>query len=109
MKALSATFAAQTFASKIVGAINTGISTVLFIVLHYSAEDYDAGLPLSPEFDRWVWPLFILGPIIGSILNVIPLLFIHYPDSLKKQVEADLQQRRAQSKSQTDDEVCLTE
>lgn len=108
-RAEAITFAAQTFASKIVGAINTGISTVLFIVLHYSAEDYDAGLPLSPEFDRWVWPLFILGPIIGSILNVIPLLFIHYPDSLKKQVEADLQQRRAQSKSQTDDEVCLTE
>ena len=108
-RAEAITFAAQTFASKIVGAINTGVSTVLFIVLHYSAEDYDAGLPLSPEFDRWVWPLFILGPIIGSILNVIPLLFIHYPDSLKKQVEADLQQRRAQSKSQTDDEVCLTE
>ncbi len=93
-RAEAITFAAQTFASKIVGAINTGILTVILILLNYSAKDYDAGLALSPEFDRWVWPLFILGPIIGNILNVIPLLFIHYPDSLKQQVEADLKQRR---------------
>lgn len=67
---------------------------MLFILLNYSAEAYDAGQPLSPEFDHWVWPLFILGPIVGSVLNLIPLLFIHYPDSLKKQVEAELQKRR---------------
>lgn len=93
-RAEAITFAAQTFCSKIVGAINTGVTTVLFILLNYSAEAYDAGQPLSPEFDHWVWPLFILGPIVGSVLNLIPLLFIHYPDSLKKQVEAELQKRR---------------
>lgn len=93
-RAEAITFAAQTFASKIVGAINTGILTGILILLNYSAEDYNAGMPLSPEFDRWIWPLFILGPIIGSILNVIPLLFIHYPNSLKEQVEADLKLRR---------------
>lgn len=91
------TFAAQTFASKIVGAINTGVLTGLLILLQYSAEDYNNGLPLSPLFDKWVWPLFILGPIVGSILNVIPLLFIRYPDSLKQQVEADLKVRRAEA------------
>lgn len=93
-RAEAITFAAQTFASKIVGAINTGILTLVLIMLNYSAEDYNAGIPLSPEFDRWIWPLFILGPIIGSVLNVIPLLFIHYPNSLKEQVEADLKLRR---------------
>lgn len=95
-RAEAITFAAQTFASKIVGAINTGVTTVLFMLLNYSAQDYDAGLPLSPEFDKWVWPLFILGPIFGAVLNVIPLLFIRYPNSLKEQVEADLKVRRAE-------------
>lgn len=88
------TFAAQTFCSKIVGAINLGITTVLLMAMDYSAEAYDKGMPLSPTFDKWVWPLFILGPIVGSILNLIPLLFIRYPESLKKRVEADLKERR---------------
>lgn len=96
-RAEAITFAAQTFASKIVGAINTGVITGLLILLDYSAEAYNEGLPLSPAFDKWVWPLYILGPIVGSVLNVIPLLFIRYPDSLKQQVEADLKARRAES------------
>lgn len=91
------TFAAQTFCSKIAGAINTGVVSIIFIVLKYSAESYEAGLPLSPEFDKWAWPLFILGPIVGSVLNLIPLLFINYPESMKKQVEADLKVRRESS------------
>lgn len=98
-RAEAITFAAQTFASKIVGAINTGVLTGILMLLDYSAESYNAGLPLSPAFDKWVWPLFILGPIVGSVLNVIPLLFIRYPDSLKKQVEADLKVRRAEKAS----------
>ena len=103
-RAEAITFAAQTFCSKIVGAINTGVSTVLFMLLDYSAQDYDMGLPLSPLFDKWVWPLFILGPIVGSLLNLIPLLFIHYPQKLKEQVEADLQQRRAEAEQTADSE-----
>ena len=103
-RAEAITFAAQTFCSKIVGAINTGVSTVLFMLLDYSAQDYDMGLPLSPLFDKWVWPLFILGPIVGSLLNLIPLLFIHYPRQLKEQVEADLQQRRAEAEQTADSE-----
>lgn len=104
-RAEAITFAAQTFCSKIVGAINTGVSTVLFILLQYSAEDYDAGLPLSPLFDKWVWPLFILGPIVGSVLNIIPLLFIKYPNSLKNKVEIELKARRDAAKAENEKET----
>lgn len=93
-RAEAITFAAQTFASKIVGAINTGISTGLLVWLQYSAADFEAGLPLSPLFDKWIWPLFILGPVVGSVLNLIPLLFIKYPNSLKMRVEKELRERR---------------
>lgn len=95
-RAEAITFSVQTFCYKITGAISTGMTTVILMLLHYSAQDYEAGLPLSPEFDKWIWPLFILGPIVGSLLNLIPLLFIKYPDSLKAQVEADLKLRREQ-------------
>ena len=93
-RAEAITFAAQTFASKIVVAINTGVQTALLMALDYSAEAYEAGLPLSAAFDKWAWPLFILGPIVGSVLNIIPLLFIKYPNSLKARVEAELKSRR---------------
>lgn len=96
-RAEAITFSVQTFCYKITGAISTGMTTVILMLLHYSAQDYEAGLPLSPEFDKWIWPLFILGPIVGSLLNLIPLLFIKYPDSLKAQVEADLKRRREQA------------
>lgn len=102
-RAEAITFAAQTFASKIVGAINNGVSTFLLVLLKYSAADYDAGLPLSPEFDKWIWPLFILGPVVGSVLNLIPILFIKYPKSLKEQVERELKERRAQAAEATEE------
>lgn len=97
-RAEAITFAAQTFASKIVGAISNGVSTYLLVLLKYSAADYDAGLPLSPLFDKWIWPLFILGPVVGSVLNLIPILFIKYPKSLKEQVERELKVRREKEK-----------
>ncbi len=102
-RAEAITFAAQTFASKIVGAINNGVSTFLLVLLKYSAADYDAGLPLSPIFDKWIWPLFILGPVVGSVLNLIPILFIKYPKSLKEQVERELKERRANEAEATEE------
>lgn len=92
------------FAAKLSARSTPAFPTVLFMLLDYSAQDYDMGLPLSPLFDKWVWPLFILGPIVGSLLNLIPLLFIHYPRQLKEQVEADLQQRRAEAEQTADSE-----
>lgn len=89
------TFAAQTFCAKIGTALNNAVTTALLIALNYSAEAYDAGQPLSPEFEKWAWPLFILGPIVGAVGNIIPMLFIRYPESMRKQVESDLKERRA--------------
>lgn len=89
------TFAAQTFCAKIGTALNNAVTTSLLIFLDYSAEAFESGQALSPKFEKFAWPLFILGPIVGAIGNIIPLLFINYPDSMRKQVEYDLKQRRA--------------
>lgn len=106
-RAEAITFAAQTFASKIVGAINTGVSTWLLVLLQYNAADFEAGVPLSPLFDKWIWVLFILGPALGSLLNLIPLLFIQYPDSFKTRVEAELKERRQGEHANEENEVSV--
>lgn len=93
-------FAAQTFSSKIGGAINNAVLTSILIALKYSAEAFDAGLPLSPEFDHWIWPLFILGPIVGALGDLIPKLFIKDSPELKKKVEAELAMRRENQKTE---------
>lgn len=94
MRGEAVVFSAQVFASKISGALATIVSGVLLTLMDYSAEAYDAGLPLSDTFDKWIWPLFILGPVIGSVLYLIPILFVKYPEELKERVERELRERR---------------
>ena len=48
----------------------------------------------NATFLRWVWPLNQLGPALGAVLYLIPVLCIRYPASMKRQVEAELAQRR---------------
>lgn len=99
-RAEAITFAAQTFCDKITTALNTVIAGVVLALLSYDAKAIEAGAPLSEAFNTWIWPLYILGPIIGAALYLIPLLFIKYPNSLKEQVTRELRERRALEKSE---------
>jgi len=49
----------------------------------------------NAHYNKWVWPVYKLGTGCGMALALIPLLMIRYPDSLRRQVESDLAQRRA--------------
>jgi len=60
----------------------------------YSAENVKLGLPQNDHFRRWAWPVYQLGPAIGAVMSLAPLLLLRYPDTLKNQVEADLARRR---------------
>jgi len=63
--------------------------------LQFSADRVELGVPQNAHFQKWVWPLFMLGPAFGLLLALIPLFLLKYPDSLKRQVEAEMAQRRA--------------
>ncbi|MBR0137534.1 MAG: MFS transporter [Erysipelotrichaceae bacterium] len=93
-RAEAITFAAQTFCDKIATALNTVIAGYLLTFLQYDAEAIEAGAAVSERFNQWIWPLFMIGPAVGALLYVIPLLFIHYPAELKKQVTDELRERR---------------
>ena len=96
-RAEAITFAAQTFCDKISTALNTVIAGFLLTWLEYDAEAIAAGAAVSAKFQQWIWPLFMIGPAIGAALYIIPLLFIHYPQSMKEKVTKELRERRQRS------------
>jgi len=71
--------------------------------LQHSPDATAASQPQNAHFQRWVWPAFRLGPAMGLVLSLIPLLLINYPNSLRDQVEGDLAARRADEQALRDD------
>ena len=63
-------------------------------LIRFDATKYEAGLPQSPTFNKWIWFVFILGPAVGSVLYLIPLLFVKYNDKIKEKVELELSIKR---------------
>ena len=61
----------------------------------YDGVQAQQKIPQNAAFLRWVWPLNQLGPALGAVISLVPILCIRYPDSMKRQVEAELAERRA--------------
>lgn len=102
MRGEGITFAAQIFSSKIGGAINTGVFTIMMLLLKFDTthfEDYKNGkiaeLAGAANFANVAWELFMLGPIVGTLLNMVPLLFINYTEKQREEIEKELKIRRA--------------
>jgi len=95
----------RNFMSKFGSAVRRIIQGYTLRWLQHSPDYTDMRMPQNTHFQRWIWPVFRLGPAIGLVLSLIPLLMVNYPDSLRNQVEADLAVRRqaAQTESITTD------
>jgi len=68
--------------------------------LQFDAGLVPRGLPQNAHFRRWIWPAFRLGPVLGMVMSLIPLLLLKYPESLRRQVEAEMAERRALAAAQ---------
>ena len=88
-------FSLQNFLGKAAGGIQMVIRGNILKWLLYDGELAQKKIPQGPLFQKWVWPLAQLGPVVGMVLALIPILCIRYPESMKRQVEAELAQRRA--------------
>lgn len=66
--------------------------------MKYDAEAYNLGIPPEQIFYDLAWPIYMLGPAVGSILYLVPLLMMKYDDKQRLQIEADLKIRRARAK-----------
>ena len=71
--------------------------------LQYKPENVELGLPQNAHYQKWVWPTYKLGIAFGALLSLIPLLLMKYPDSLKRQVESELAERRAMAEGKAEE------
>ena len=83
----------QNFVAKLGSALQTFINGAILEALHFNNKlEGITGQP--PEFYKWQWPIFILGPAIGAALYVLPLL-LKYTPAEREQVEMSLREKRA--------------
>ncbi|MBO7177730.1 MAG: MFS transporter, partial [Clostridia bacterium] len=87
-------FALQNLVAKAGSGLDTFFTGLTLSILCFDATKYDLGLPQDPTFYKYVWPVYILGPALGSMLYLVPLLMIKYSKKQKEQVEKDLKERR---------------
>lgn len=102
MRGEGITFAAQIFSNKIGGAVNTGVFTLIMLFLKFDTthfEDYKNGivseLAGAANFSNVAWELFMLGPIVGLLFNLIPLLCIKYSEHQRNEIEHKVRAMRA--------------
>lgn len=86
-------FSMQNFLSKLTSGITMFINGLVLNRLGFREEFGLLGQPA--KFYKYQWPIYMLAPVIGAVLFLIPVLTIKYPKSLKLQVENELAQRRA--------------
>jgi len=89
------TMAMRNLMSKLSGAIQKYIQGYCLRFLQFDAGLVKANRPQNAHFQKWIWPIFKLGPTLGLVLSLIPLLLVRYPDTLKQKVEEEMAQRRA--------------
>ncbi len=101
-------FALQNLVAKAGSGIDTFFTGLTLTILSFDATKYDLGLPQDPTFYEYVWPVYIMGPALGSILYLIPLLMIKYSKQQKEQVEKELRERRgiSQVEEQANEFAC---
>jgi len=90
-----AVYSTQNFTAKIGGAIQTFFTGVTLVILQFDSDAYNNDTPQPDAFYRWVWPIFMLAPVIGSLLHIIPMLFIRYDNAQKERLEKQLAIARA--------------
>jgi len=89
------TMSVRNLMAKMSGAVQKYIQGFCLVFLQFDAELVKQNRPQNAHFQKWIWPMFKLGPTFGLVLSLIPLLLLNYPDSLKRQVEDEMKQRRA--------------
>lgn len=90
----------ETFAlSSLTGKLGTGLSTfmagVTLSALKFNPAPVNGVVTAGALFQKWVWPVFMLGPVAGEILGIVPVLFIDYTGMKREMIQNELRERRA--------------
>ncbi len=86
-------FSMQNFLSKMSSGITLFINGLMLDRLGYKEAFGLLGQPA--RFYKYQWPIYILGPVVGEVLFLLPVLTIRYTKETKERVESELAARRA--------------
>ncbi|MCL2495667.1 MAG: MFS transporter [Oscillospiraceae bacterium] len=89
------TMSVRNLMSKMSGAVEKFIQGYVLDFLQFDARLVEQNKPQNAHFKKWIWPTYILGPVIGLMISLVPILLLNYPDSLKARVESEMAERRA--------------
>lgn len=91
-------FSMQNFTSKIGSAAVLFINGVVLKALNHKTTDSKgnaiANYQQGELYNKWIWPIFMAGPIIGAILYLIIISFVDDDKDKKLRIEAELAIRR---------------
>jgi Na+/melibiose symporter and related transporters len=96
-----AVFACQNLIAKITTGFRVLMSGITMALLKMDAEYLSMCVEkgetpvLSPEFIKYSWPIFILGPALGSVFFLFPLLMMRYSNEEREMVNRELKERHA--------------
>ncbi len=95
-------FSMQNFTSKLTSGVRTYIQNFfLFNVLEYKTYDDENYIDMQGEkFYKWQFPMFMLGPIVGSLLYLLFISFVKDDKAHRAEVERQLHARRAAREAQ---------
>ena len=97
-------FSIQNFISKISSAVTLFFNGIILKALQYNSDlpNYSQG----ERYQKWVWPIFMAGPVIGHILYLIVISFLSDNKEKRLQIETELKARReaALAEASVDDE-----
>lgn len=100
MRTEGISFSIQNFISKISSAVALLINGFILKWLKYdnTLKNYQQGA----LFLKWQWPIFIVGPVIGSIFYLIVISFVKDDPEERKMIESELEKRRNEVKEKTE-------
>lgn len=87
-------FSMQNFTTKMTSGASTLIEGFLLKFLGYDSILKEKGLPQSEKFLKWQWPMFMLGPVVGSLLYLFFISFVKDNKERKAEIEKQLRERR---------------
>lgn len=97
------TFSMQNFATKIGDSLALFINGQLLSLVKY--DEKKAMTAQGALFNKWQWPMFILGPITGAFLYLIVIMFVKDDREEQKMIESALTERRNRLKNEAKKEL----
>lgn len=85
-------FSIQNFISKMQSSASSLIKGFILNALRY--DSYVDKNKQNPVYLKWQWPIFMLGPVVGSVFYLIVISFVKDDKEMKARVERELREHR---------------